>query len=201
MLQKIHFFSSIAVIYLFTMVTIGAALYASHTFGTPVWASTAPLDEIHPVTTTTDQAIAKATTGLPVRIRIPLHSIDLQIEEGRYDATNKSWTLSPTHAVFAVSTMPANDRGGTTFIYGHGTTPVFGKIGTSHPPKGSVAEILTDNDHVFSYTLQSIHNLKPNDTSILRNPTSGPPRLIIQTCTGIFSEWRTEFIYSLQKVR
>lgn len=200
MLQKINLYSSIASVYLLTIGVIAIVLYSSHTFGTPVWAISKPSPTYRkpakPVIVVPD-----TISGEPIRLVIPARNIDLQIDEGRYDEASKTWTLSPTHAEFATSTMPANDQGGATFIYGHGTYPVLGKIGTSHPPAGSIAEIHTDNKHVFTYTLQSVHNLNPTDTSILRDVATGPPRLIVQTCTGAFSEWRTEFIFSFQKVQ
>lgn len=97
-------------------------------------------------------------------------------------------------------TSLANDHAGTTFIYGHGTDAVFGKIGTNHPAINTTARIYADNGHVFSYTLQEIRDFTPNDTSLFDDTSSGTPRLIVQTCTGIFSEWRTMFIFTFQKV-
>ena len=64
---------------------------------------------------------------------------------------------------------------GTTFIYGHGTDAVFGKIGSSPPPSGTIAEITTDNGHVFTYVLQAVKNYEPSDTSVLQDTTSGQP--------------------------
>lgn len=171
-----------------------------HASETLAWAAPAKVPSYTQPAATPSVKLPESISGQPVRIVIPIKNIDLPVDEGRYDDTNKSWTLSTTHAEFAISTMPANDQGGTTFIYGHGTYAVFGKLGADHPPTGSLAQVHTDNHHVFIYALQSIRNLKPSDTSILRDISEGPPRLIIQTCTGAFSEWRTEFIYGLQRV-
>lgn len=103
--------------------------------------------------------------------------------------------------MFATLSKQPNNKAGMTFIYGHGTEKVFGKIGNNHPAVGSIAEIYTDNNHVFTYSLKAIENLKANDTWILKNKHSGPPRLIIQTCTGIYSQWRTMFEYTYMSVR
>ena len=200
MLQKINLYSSIASVYLLTIGVISATLYASHAFGAPVWAISKPTP-IYQKSVPIVNAIPDTISGKPARLVIPARNIDLPIDEGRYDEASNTWTLSPTHVKFAITTMPANDQSGATFVYGHGTDSVLGRIGTNHPPKGSIAEIHTDNDHVFTYALQSIHNLNPTNTSFLRNITSGPPRLILQTCTGTFSEWRTEFIFSFKKVQ
>ena len=196
MLQKIRFISSIGALYILTFGTIGGLLYSSHLFGTPVWAQQKSIAvQQKPV-----PLPPKVISGTPVRIVIESAGIDLPIDEGTYNPADGSWTLSDTNAQFATMTAPANDYGGTTFIYGHGTDAVFGKIGTTHPPLGTTARIYTDNGHVFTYALESIGDFQPDDTSVFDDTVSGSPRLIVQTCTGIFSEWRTMFMFTLQGV-
>jgi len=140
-------------------------------------------------------------SGQPVRITIPDSGIDLPVDEGRYDKASGAWTLSPTHAKFAVMTMPANNRAGTTFIYGHGTDAVFGRIGENPPPIGTIAQLFTSNNHVFTYRLDSVSDYNPKNTSPLANVMSGSPRLLVQTCTGLYSQWRTIFQFSLEKAQ
>jgi len=195
MLQKLRFFSSIAVLYALTIGTIGLTLYSSHLFGTPVWAQKPPIVYVKPA-----PLPPKVISGKPVRIAIASSGIDLAVDDGTFNTSDGSWTLSDTHAQFATMTQPANDHTGTTFIYGHGTDAVFGKIGSSPPPSGTIAEITTDNGHVFTYVLQAVKNYEPSDTSVLQDTTSGQPRLVVQTCTGAFSEWRTMFIFTFEKV-
>lgn len=137
---------------------------------------------------------------VPAAVSTPKLPSHVPIDDGSYNANDGSWTLSDTHAQFATMTQPANDHAGTTFIYGHGTDAVFGKIGSSSPPSGTIAEITTDNGHVFTYVLQAVKNYEPSDTSVLQDTTSGQPRLVVQTCTGAFSEWRTMFIFTFEKV-
>lgn len=196
MLQKIRFFSSIGSLYIITIGTIGGLLYSSHLLGMPVWAQTKPIVAVTPPAPLPPKVIS----GKPIRITIPDAAIDLPVTDGTYDTATGSWTLSDTYAQFATMTSPANDHGGTTFIYGHGTDAVFGKIGTTHPAIGTTARLYTDNGRVFAYTLQTIRDFTPNDTSLLDDTTSGPPRLIVQTCTGMFSEWRTMFIFIFHEV-
>jgi hypothetical protein len=196
MLQRIRFVSSITLIYVLTIGTISGLLYSSHLFGTPVWAVTKP----HIVHHKPIKLPPKVISGKPVRIVIVNAGIDLIIDKGQYNETNGTWTLSETHAQFAVMTALANDHAGTTFVYGHGTDAVFGKIGTSPPPAGTIAQLYTDNNHIFSYKLETIRNLLPTDTSIFDDTANGPPQLIVQTCTGAFSQWRTMFIFTFEKV-
>ncbi len=192
MLQRIRFVSSITLIYVLTIGTVSGLLYSSHLFGTPVWAvSKTPVVHHKPV-----KLPPKVISGKPIRIVIASAGIDLAIDEGQYNETTGTWTLSETHAQFAVMTALANDHAGTTFIYGHGTDTVLGKIGTTPPPAGTIAQLYTDNNHIFSYRLETVSNLQPADTSIFDDTVNGPPQLVVQTCTGAFSQWRTMFTFT-----
>ncbi len=195
MLNKLRFASSLAVLYVLTIGTIGGILYSSHLVADRAYAKPQPVSTHHiPVPHT------PAISGKPVRIVIDTAAIDLPVDDGVYDSATQSWSLSDTHAQFAVMTKPANNKAGTTFIYGHGTDAVFGKIGSNPPPVGTATNIYTDNGHVFTYTLTNVKDYDPNDTSIFKDVASGPPQLIVQTCTGIFSEWRTMFTFTFDKV-
>lgn len=140
-------------------------------------------------------------SGNPIRITISSKNIDLRISNGRYDSRTNTWSLSDTDALFAPSTVRPNNKMGLTFVYGHGTDQVFGNIGSDPPPLGTTAKIFTSNGLVFTYELGSIQNLKPDNTEILVDGVrSGAPRLAVQTCTGLFSEWRTVFTFVYKKV-
>ena len=196
MLQKFRFASSITLLYVTTIGTIGLMLYSSHLFGMPVWAAKPPIATYKPPAPLPPKVIA----GKPTHITIASAGIDLSVDDGTFNPSDGSWTLSDTHAQFATMTQPANNHAGTTFIYGHGTDTVFGKIGSSPPPVGTIAVITTDNGHTFTYALQTVKNYEPSDTSILQDTSSGAPRLVVQTCTGAFSEWRTMFLFALKEV-
>jgi hypothetical protein len=198
MLHKIKFYGSISIIYLLTLGTIGSIFYSSHLFGTP--ASATPQVHMKPVKKPSVIITQQVIAGRPIRIIIPSRGIDLKIDQGSYDPASRTWTLSQRNAEFALISEPANNIGGLTFIYGHGTDAVFGKIGTNPPSIGSIATIYTDNGHIFTYVLDQVKDHNPSDTDILKNPATGPPRLVIQTCTGIFSQWRTMFTFSFKGV-
>lgn len=137
-------------------------------------------------------------SGKPVRLVIASSAIDLPVDEGYYNETNGSWTLSPSHLQYAMMTMLANNYSGNTLIYGHATNQVLGPLAQRPPAAGSLAQVYTDNGHVFTYSFQSSRNLTPDDTSIFNY--TGPPILTVQTCTGSVSEWRTMFTFSLKEV-
>jgi hypothetical protein len=136
--------------------------------------------------------------GRPVRLVIPASAIDVPLDEGYYDTSTGTWTLSGYYAEFAMVSALANNVGGETFIYGHNNDFVFGSLRHNTPPIGAEALLYTDNGHIFAYSFESVTSLSPNDTSVLEY--SGPPILLIQTCTGSLNEWRTEYTFQFNRV-
>ena len=196
MLRKLRFIASISLIYIATIGTIAGILQSSRFLVRPAVAERAVPQQ---------QKVVKkkpvVISGRPVRIAIETTAINLPLIDGTYDAATDSWTLSKTEAQFATMSSLANDQQGTTFIYGHGTAPVFGEISEHHPAIGTLAHITADSGRVFTYSLGDIHDYTPNDTSILDNLESGAPRLIVQTCSGAFSQWRTMFVFEYKGVQ
>lgn len=193
--SKLKLIGSIALLYLLTIGVVGYALQPSRLLSTPVQAQQhKPTIKHEPVTSR-----FVLISGEPVRIVIPDYGIDLPVDEGTYNESG-AWTLSDTRAQFALISAPANNAGGNTFIYGHGTDAVFGKLGTTIPAPGTIAKIHTANGYVFTYRFAEAHNLTAADTWVFDDVTSGPPHLTVQTCTGSFSEWRTMFTFAFEKV-
>jgi sortase (surface protein transpeptidase) len=135
-------------------------------------------------------------SGIPSQILIPSRSIDLHLEEGKYIPENKSWTLNDTGAHYAITSSPANDFGGTTFLYGHNNKLGFGPILGMSP--GEIATVVTENNLTFTYKLERTDRLNPEDTTILENTST--PRLVLQTCSGNWNEHRQVYIFKLIKV-
>lgn len=192
MIRKIRFVISTLILY---SLTIGALGY---TLNSDIFSSTVQAKKIE------DRQIVVAKTpkiisGKPIRIVIPDYNIDLPVLDGKYDKTTSSWTLSKTNAHYATMTELANDTSGNTLIYGHGTDEVFGKLNTVPPSVETRAEIHTDNKHIFKYKFIEARQVTPNDTSVLSH-SSTPPSLTIQTCTGIFNEWRTLFRFEYESL-
>lgn len=199
MRQTVRFFSSIATVYILTIGVIGYALYPAPIFSAPSPSAYAK----SPVVEKTAQQATKpkhtVISGKPVRVTVPDYGIDLPVDEGHYNEADGSWTLSDNHAHYAMMTTLANNTSGNTLVYGHGTDAVFGKLGAKTPPAGTIAEIYTDNNHVFTYTFTDVRNLTPNDVFVL-SEQSTKPTLTLQTCTGVFSEWRTVFRFEFREM-
>lgn len=136
--------------------------------------------------------------GKPTRLVIPDSGIDLTVEDGIYNPSDKSWTLSGYNAHYALFSYLANNRSGMTFIYGHNNNSVFGALRRVTPTAGAKALIYADNGRIFEYSFESSASVTPNDTSILKY--QGPPILVIMTCTGTLNEWRTIYKFNFVKV-
>lgn len=135
-------------------------------------------------------------SGKPVRVVVPSQAIDLPIDDGLYDAATATWTLSNDRAYYATPTVPANDKTGSTLIYGHNIPAVFGNIHTLAP--GSAMQVYTENGMVFHYKFSSAEETTPDSMHLISS--TGAPNVILQTCSGIWSEWRKLFTFELVKV-
>jgi len=138
----------------------------------------------------------QAVSGHPVRIVAASVGVDMPVVDGFYDSTTGDWTLYSDKAQFAAMTAEPNDKSGQTFIYGHATQRVFGKLLNMHA--GDTVEVYTSNGYKFTYTLKETEVVTPQNTNILGY--TGSPRLLLQTCVGTFSESRKFFILDYTKV-
>ena len=148
--------------------------------------------------TSAKNAPAKVATvsGTPIHIDIPSVDISVDIEPGYYDKKSQTWTLSAVKAQYATITPPANDGGGNTFIYGHNRLAVFYKLLKIQP--GDEAIVTTSNNHKFVYKMTSQKVTKPTDDSLFHY--QGPPILTLQTCSGLWYQNRSLFIFDLQEI-
>jgi LPXTG-site transpeptidase (sortase) family protein len=135
-------------------------------------------------------------SGRPVHITIPSQDIDLSVIPGYYYPSNKSWTLSLNNAQYATMTAPANNKSGDTFIYAHNRRGVFLNLPKVQP--GDIAQVTTNNGHVFIYKFSASTVTTPEDTSLFNY--KGKPVLVLQTCTGLWYQNRQLFTFNLVKV-
>ena len=132
-------------------------------------------------------------SGQPVHIAIPAVHIDLPVAIGVFNEASGTWTISNGSAYFANVSALANNQAGSTFIYGHNTSQVFGRL-----PKlavGDMATVTTANGHTFTYKLRLWYDVQPTDTTPLNY--HGRPILTLQTCTGEWSQHRRMFVFDL----
>lgn len=155
----------------------------------PVYAAALPVTVREPL----QPHLIPAIVGVPVRIVIPSLTIDLAVGTGSYNTATASWNVDATKAYYADISMPINNSNGTTLIYGHAQSPVFGRLPAIQP--GSTAEVYTDNGYLFQYSYQSMTKVLPTDTSVFR--ADGPPTLTLQTCTGDWDAYRAMYSFHL----
>jgi sortase (surface protein transpeptidase) len=135
-------------------------------------------------------------SGVPSRIVISSIGMDLAVGTGSYDGSTGNWTIDDTKAYFADVSVPLNNRGGTTLIYGHNQGPVFGALHTILP--GAEAVVYSDSGYNFHYIYQSMRQVLPNDTSVFQD--NGKPNLVLLTCSGGWDTYRSLYIFKLESV-
>lgn len=134
-----------------------------------------------------------ATKGTPRRIIVPSLGIDAEVADGTYNSKTGDWTITEDAAYFAVASDPANSEDGNTFIYGHNSQKIFGKL--LNITENAQAIVTTDNGYEFTYKYTHTEAVKPNDVAVLQY--SGKPRLTLQTCSGFWHQNRQMFYFEL----
>lgn len=131
------------------------------------------------------------TQGKPISLSIPDLGISNQVIDGVFESSTQRWTLTTDKVQYALSTFQPNDTTGMTFMYGHNRRQVFSRLPEIR--EGMAAYVNTDNGLVFRYRFASSVTTKPEDVSIFEY--SGPPILVLQTCTGLFYQNRQLFTF------
>lgn len=135
-------------------------------------------------------------TGTPIRVTVPSVGIDMPVKLGVYNTDSKTWTIDHSAAFHADVTVPVNNTNGTTLIYGHAGWGIFGAL--PEVKAGAEAVVYTLEGNRFNYTFESNRQVDPSDTSAL--VSTGPPRLLLQTCSGAFDAYRTLVSFRLVSV-
>lgn len=188
--KKTLFYSLIGLLNL----AVGVMFYVVNITPTPVLANYPPKPPLY-----TRPVIIQpipATQGTPNRIVIPSLSIDLPVGVGTYNPDNGIWTVDTTKAYYADASMPINNSNGTTLIYGHAQSTVFETLPQIQPDAEAI--VYTDSGFIFHYHLTSRKDVPPNDVSVFT--ANGPPKLVLQTCIGAYSELRALFSFRLMAI-
>lgn len=166
---------------------VGVMFYTVNITPIPVSANTAP-----PVQQAAPKAIP-ATQGIPVHVVVPAVSIDLPVKVGSYNPDNASWDVDLDNAYYADISMPVNNSNGTTLIYGHAQSQIFETL--PEIPPNAEAIVHTDTGYIFRYQYTTSQLVPPTDVSVFT--ASGPPKLVLQTCIGVYSELRGLYSFKL----
>lgn len=135
-------------------------------------------------------------TGTANRVSVPSVGIDTTVQAGSYDTDTHSWSISSSGAFHADITVPVNNTNGSTLIYGHAEWPLFGRL--PDVSEGAEAIVHTAEGLRFTYLFESKHQIDPADVSSLT--ATGPPKLLLLTCSGAFDAYRTLVTFRLTGV-
>lgn len=137
--------------------------------------------------------VAATIEGQPNNISIPSLDMSIPVIPGYYSSYTKEWTLTLSEVQYATITPPPNNASGNTFLYGHYRPAVFAYL---HLIKiGAQAIVTTSNDHTFTYQLAKITVINPDNDTLFAY--KGPPILTVQTCTGLFFQYRQLYTFNL----
>lgn len=191
-IKLVRYYSSVTLLYGATL------LFALYLFNPGMFqqkVESRPALDNNPVQPVTIEPARVITMGKPMRLVIPKIERDIRVMEGHYNESDGSWTLvdGKIETYFAMPSALANDYGGNTIIYGHSNRFVFSPLKNLVP--GDIAEVYTDNGHVFRYAFVDARDIEPNDVSDFT--LEGPPQLILQTCTGNWYEKRGMYRFTL----
>jgi len=134
--------------------------------------------------------------GTSTRVQVPSAGIDSVVRAGDYDAQSKTWAIDTSSAFYATVTVPVNNTNGTTLIYGHAGWGIFENLPAV--TDGAQALVDTSEGYRFIYSFESSQQVAPSDVNFLT--ASGPPRLVLQTCSGAFDSYRTLVTFRLTGV-
>lgn len=191
--RKLAFYVSVALLNISAVAAVAGAY---------VWPMPAPADPVFAatpsITVKETPAPAKPTvkSGTPVRVVVPAQNVDLPIQNGSYNSADGSWTLGYNSAYYATPTVPVNDSGGTTLIYAHNEWGLFRSL--HGLTAGDTMHIYTDNGFIFRYRYERVRQVVPEDVAMLRS--NGRPTVLLQTCSGIWSQYRKLFSFALVSV-
>lgn len=116
-------------------------------------------------------------TELPMEIRIDKVDLDLPIFETVI--AHNTWQIADDGiSHLQISSRPGEN--GTIIMYGHNTDDRFGPI--RWLTVGDEIEIINKNNKTYTYFIESIVTVDPNNTNILTSQKG--ETLILYTCTG-----------------
>lgn len=160
-----------------------------------------PVATATPVASTVRRIVAPqvrvAKQGVPTRVQIPSLAIDLPVGVGTYDEASSDWLVDGTQAYYAAASVPSNDTNGNTLIYGHALSQIFARL--PEIAVGGQVIVSTDTGYMFRYRYQSMQIVAPSDVRVFSG--GGPPTLTLQTCVGLWSEYRGLYLFSLNSVQ
>lgn len=120
----------------------------------------------------------------PVKLQLsqPSTSYDLEQDTIKYGL----WPLSDSHPVY-LENSGTPGKPGNIVIYGHNTQNIFANL--PQIKEGSQVSVITNDNQTFTYQIDSIKKVFPQDVKILQQ-SGVEERITLFTCTGLFDSMR-----------
>lgn len=134
----------------------------------------------------------KDTNKLPQKIIIPVHNIDLSIEEA--EILNGEWEISATGASYLFQSALPGEKG-NVIIYAHNRNHLFGPL--RRIKKGEEVFIKNKKEEVFVYEIVETKVVSPDQIEVLL-PTE-EPTLTLYTCFGFLDSKRFVVVGKLKE--
>lgn len=133
--------------------------------------------------------------GIPYWLSIPKLKINSEIILGQYDFNIKKWNVSMHYPQYAIYSTIPNVHSGTTVLYAHNSTKLFGKLNTLKS-NDTVSVFTRDGkQYIYKYAYEKI--VVPTDVSVFYK--KGKPQLVLLTCSGFNNNKRNLQYFSLVK--
>lgn len=184
--EKVQYYSLAGLLNL----AVGVMFYTVNITPTPVSAN------VNLPFTTPKPTPIPATQGIPIHVTVPSVAIDLPVKTGSYNPENATWDVDMDNAYYADISMPVNNSNGTTLIYGHAQSQIFETL--PDLPPNAEATVLTDTGYAFHYQYTTSQLVSPTDVGVFT--ANGPPKLVLQTCIGVYSELRGLYSFKLVSI-
>lgn len=182
--------------YLLGMYVFSAMMFVAITHPAPVAVHLRPQDYAVHIEPKPGVRPRPATQGQPVHLSIPSLALELPVKQGTYNPVTTEWSIDHSGAYHADISMPVNESNGTTLIYAHAQSGLFDTL--PNIPQGAQVSVASDTGHTFVYTYESMRETDPTDTSVFQ--AGGPPTLVLQTCSGDWSQYRDLYSFRLTRV-
>jgi LPXTG-site transpeptidase (sortase) family protein len=122
-----------------------------------------------------------SNTIYPTSIKIQNRSLDLEKDTFKYGL----WPLSDEKPVY-LETSGTPGQSGNIVIYGHNTPKIFANL--HNLQQGSEVTLITNDNQTFTYQINSIKKVFPQDVEILQQGRE--EQITLFTCTGLFDSMR-----------
>lgn len=140
-----------------------------------------------PATPTVEPSVDIQSFGQPIKIEINSVGINLPVQLGEYNYTDKTWTIEKYKAYFASLSDIPNEKNSHTVIYAHNQKSEFYNL--KNLSVGDEIVVTTVDGFRLTYKMDSYEFVDPNWGGLFDQEYS-ESHLTLITCSGSDDEYR-----------